>query len=274
MLRHGEIICGLGEKSSGVNLRSQASTTSGAATRGAGRKHYRLWNRDPGGLWGPGVDPLYMSIPFTISMDPGKPSMCTGCFYENSWESIFSFPGDISAGPVSTVPSLTSLTSAPDSEHDGSSGSPGGASGAVIGDARAGILSDVDPSRSGTSSGPEIHGDEQLARIKFSGGALRYYVTAGSPAEVLERYTDMTGRPHLPPRWALGYHQSRWGYKTESDVRSVAKGFESMNIPLSAIHLDIDYMDGYKVFTIDRERFPAMASLCEDLAHQGGNARS
>ncbi|MHB8262993.1 MAG: TIM-barrel domain-containing protein [Acidimicrobiales bacterium] len=267
MLRHGEIVCGLGEKSSGVNLRNQTGTTSSTSRRGTERKHYRLWNRDPGGLWGPGVDPLYMSIPFTISMDPGKPGMCTGCFYENSWESIFSFPGDISAGPTGAAPSIAS---APDGEHDGSSGViSGGASGDVSGNARAGIPCNTDVARAGTSSGAEIHGDEQLARIKFAGGALRYYLTAGSPAEVLEQYTDMTGRPPLPPRWALGYHQSRWGYKTERHVRSIAKGFESMNIPVSAIHLDIDYMDGYKVFTIDRERFPAMSSLCEDLAHRG-----
>jgi alpha-glucosidase len=92
---------------------------------------------------------------------------------------------------------------------------------------------------------------------------------AGTLGEVLNHYTDITGRAPLPPRWALGYHQSRWGYKTEEDVRDVADNFKRMNIPLSAIHLDIDYMDGYKVFTIDRSRFPDMRALTDELAGQG-----
>jgi alpha-glucosidase len=67
----------------------------------------------------------------------------------------------------------------------------------------------------------------------------------------------------------LGYHQSRWGYKNEADIRQVAQGFQTHDLPLSAIHLDIDYMDGYRVFTVDRDRFPDLAQLAQDLAAQG-----
>ncbi len=46
------------------------------------------------------------------------------------------------------------------------------------------------------------------ATATFEGGALRYYVTVVTPRQLLERYTELTGRSPLPPRWALGYHQS------------------------------------------------------------------
>jgi alpha-glucosidase len=106
-------------------------------------------------------------------------------------------------------------------------------------------------------------------QIGFAGGMLRTYFMAGSPAQVIERYTELTGRPGMPPLWALGYHQSRWGYKSEADIREVAQGFQEHDMPLSAIHLDIDYMRGYRVFTVDPERFPDLGRLCHDLGEQG-----
>ncbi|HLH21590.1 MAG TPA: TIM-barrel domain-containing protein [Chloroflexota bacterium] len=101
-------------------------------------------------------------------------------------------------------------------------------------------------------------------------GALVYYVFAGpTPAAVLDRYTELTGRTPLPPLWALGNHQSRWGYKTADQVRAIAREFRSRDIPCDALYLDIDYMDGYRVFTWDRERFPDPAGLIADLREQG-----
>ncbi|MBD2307743.1 glycoside hydrolase family 31 protein [Chroococcidiopsis sp. FACHB-1243] len=103
----------------------------------------------------------------------------------------------------------------------------------------------------------------------FEGGALRYYFTAGSPAQLLERYTELTGRPPLPPRWALGYHQSHWGYLFEDVVRAEAKEFQARNLPLSAIHLDIDCQVGFRAFTIDPLRFPNLASFTRELRELG-----
>ena len=94
-------------------------------------------------------------------------------------------------------------------------------------------------------------------------------MTAGSPAQLLERYTELTGRPPLPARWALGYHQSRWGYRTEEAVRETVKEFKSHNLPLSAIHLDIDVQVGFRAFTIDAERFPKLPSFTRELAADG-----
>jgi alpha-glucosidase len=107
------------------------------------------------------------------------------------------------------------------------------------------------------------------ASVTFRGGSLRYYTVSGDPGHLLRRYCELTGFPPLPPRWALGYHQSRWGYKTESDVVDILEGYRDEGLPLSAVHLDIDYMDGYRVFTVDRRRFPDLVRLCARLAERG-----
>jgi alpha-glucosidase len=106
------------------------------------------------------------------------------------------------------------------------------------------------------------------ARVIFDGGMLRYYFISGKPPHAIKRYTDLTGRAWLPPRWSLGYHQSRWGYKDEKDIRQVVAGFKAHDMPVNAIHLDIDYMDGYRLFTVDRSRFPNLAGLASELAEQ------
>ncbi|WP_199320227.1 glycoside hydrolase family 31 protein [Leptolyngbya sp. FACHB-261] len=110
---------------------------------------------------------------------------------------------------------------------------------------------------------------EDVATADFLGGSLRYYFTAGSPPQLIERYTELTGRSPLPPRWALGYHQSHWGYRTEQAIREEAQAFQARQVPLSAIHLDIDCQTGYRAFTIDPERFPKLASFTQELDEQG-----
>lgn len=110
---------------------------------------------------------------------------------------------------------------------------------------------------------------EDPLQVSFREGALRYYVACGTPQVVLRRFTKLTGRPALPPRWSLGYHQSRWGYTDETQVREVLEGFRAHGLPLSAIHLDIDYMDGYRVFSVDEGRFPHFKELVRDAARQG-----
>ncbi|WP_085524588.1 glycoside hydrolase family 31 protein [Tuberibacillus sp. Marseille-P3662] len=102
------------------------------------------------------------------------------------------------------------------------------------------------------------------------GGDIDYYILAGrTPKDVLEQYTDLTGKMPIPPKWALGYHQSRYSYKTEAEVRELADSFIEKGIPLDAIHLDIHYMDGYRVFTFDNDRFPDPKKLVQDLKEKG-----
>jgi alpha-glucosidase len=118
-----------------------------------------------------------------------------------------------------------------------------------------------------THQGEVVIGDQLTA--SFEGGALRTYVSAGSPAAALERYGHLTGRSERPPRWALGYHQCRWGYRTEADIREVLAGFREHDLPLSVIHFDIDYMDRYRVFTVNEEAFPDLSGLLADLEAAG-----
>ncbi len=103
------------------------------------------------------------------------------------------------------------------------------------------------------------------AEAHFKSGMLRYYFIPGPPEDALTRFSDLTGKPALPPLWALGYHQSRWGYKTEAEIRELSTNFDDHELPISAIHLDIDYMEEYRVFTIDRKRFPDMKRLATEL---------
>lgn len=97
-----------------------------------------------------------------------------------------------------------------------------------------------------------------------------YYISGTSIAEVLKRYTYLTGTCPLPQKWTLGYHQSRWGYITQEDVEEIAAGLRENDIPCDAIHFDIDYMQDYKVFTWNKERYHNdPAGFLKKLAAQG-----
>ncbi|MCD4737743.1 MAG: DUF4968 domain-containing protein [Anaerolineae bacterium] len=108
-----------------------------------------------------------------------------------------------------------------------------------------------------------------IAAHRFAGGELRYYVAVGPAPRLLERYTELTGRHELPPLWMLGYHQCRWSYDSAERVRKLAQDFQEHAVPCDAIYLDIDYMDGFRCFTWDRERFPDLAGLTAELRAQG-----
>jgi alpha-glucosidase len=109
--------------------------------------------------------------------------------------------------------------------------------------------------------------------VETEGPELDVFLIVGpEPGDVLERYTRLTGRIPLPPRWALGYHQARWSYASESAVRDVAAELRSRRIPADVIGLDIDHMDGYRVFTWDPAAFPDPAALVADLRTHGFRA--
>ena len=108
------------------------------------------------------------------------------------------------------------------------------------------------------------------SEITTEGPTLDLYLIPGpSPRAVVENYARLTGTPPLPPLWALGYHQCRWSYPDAQTVLAIAREFREREIPLEAIWLDIDYMDGYKVFTTSPHRFPSPAALSQELAADG-----
>lgn len=99
---------------------------------------------------------------------------------------------------------------------------------------------------------------------------LDYYIIYGpEPAQILTTYTELTGRMPLPPKWALGYHQCRWSYESAAVVQELAQEFRRRRIPCDVIHLDIDYMQGYRVFTWSQKRFPEPKQLIDALKHDG-----
>lgn len=102
------------------------------------------------------------------------------------------------------------------------------------------------------------------------GGTTDVYLLAGpSLAEAVRRYAQLTGRAPLPPLWALGYHQCRWGYRREAEFRDLAAQFAAADIPVSALWYDIDYMDGYRLFTWNRAEFADPGELNRDLKAVG-----
>ena len=114
----------------------------------------------------------------------------------------------------------------------------------------------------------EIRLDDNF-HIRFDHGALTGYFIIGDPAHIARRWAELTGFPAMPPRWALGYHLSRWGYRNQREAEAVLDGFHQHQMPLAALHLDIDYMDGYRVFTVDKSRFPDLRGMAA-RAHTRG----
>jgi alpha-glucosidase len=115
-------------------------------------------------------------------------------------------------------------------------------------------------------------GKESETRYSFgaAGGELNYYFFFGpSPKEILSRFTELAGRMPLPPLWSLGYQQCRWSYTPEKRVREIAENFRARKIPADVIYLDIDYMEGYRIFTWNKERFPDPAGMIRDLSKDG-----
>ncbi len=80
-----------------------------------------------------------------------------------------------------------------------------------------------------------------------------YVIEGGSAPDIVKQFRRIIGRSYIPPKFAFGFGQSRWGYKTEKDFLDVAEGYRCRHIPLDMIYMDIDYMDSYKDFTLNED---------------------
>ena len=96
-----------------------------------------------------------------------------------------------------------------------------------------------------------------------------YLLSGGSENAICKEFRTLIGRSYIPPKWAFGLAQSRWGYKTEEDVREVARQYKEHDLPLDMICMDIEYMQDYADFTVNKERFPDLTKLSADLKAQG-----
>ncbi|HEV8329896.1 MAG TPA: TIM-barrel domain-containing protein [Steroidobacteraceae bacterium] len=108
--------------------------------------------------------------------------------------------------------------------------------------------------------------NRRFASYSFDGGALdEFFMFDASVGKILEHYTSLTGRMPLPPRWSLGYQQSRCSYYPQAQVMFIANTFRTKRIPLDGIVLDADYLHQYQPFRINRERFPDLRRLADTL---------
>jgi alpha-glucosidase len=117
------------------------------------------------------------------------------------------------------------------------------------------------------ASGPNYDTDagEDYYYFVGDGGQMTYYFAYGPEiGDVLERYTALTGTINLPPKWATGFHQSKWEYSPE-ELLEVPQRYREENIPLDAMHFDIGYMNNYRVFTILDSHRDVLETLGEEM---------
>ena len=114
------------------------------------------------------------------------------------------------------------------------------------------------------------HERRNVTSFWAEGGEMNYYFFYGPKmSDVVTTYTHLTGKPELPPMWTLGYHQCKWSYYPESKVKEITSKFRELKIPCDGIYLDIDYMDGFRCFTWNKEYFPDPKRMVAELAKDG-----
>ena len=111
--------------------------------------------------------------------------------------------------------------------------------------------------------------NNRFSSFSVDSGDMNYYFFSGSVSEIIQSYTWLTGRMSLPPIWSIGYQQCRYSYYPDTEVLDVAKKFRDKNIPADVIVLDIHYMDEYKIFSWDKERFPYPDQMIDLLREMG-----
>ena len=102
-------------------------------------------------------------------------------------------------------------------------------------------------------------------RVLSEGGYLDFVVFLSNPKGIVDQFTQLTGRPSMPPIFSLGYHQSRWGYQSQNEVDMVIRGLNEAKIPFDSIWLDLDHLYDKTPFGYARS-FPLPENLISDLA--------
>lgn len=108
--------------------------------------------------------------------------------------------------------------------------------------------------------------DMNLLRITPACMDMDVYIIEGeSKLDIVRQFRAIIGPSYIAPRWALGYGQSRWGYANEADMRTVCEGYRSNGVGLDAIYVDIDYMKGFRNFTVDEDAYPNFADFVAEM---------
>lgn len=95
-----------------------------------------------------------------------------------------------------------------------------------------------------------------------------FVIDGDSPYDIVKQFRKIIGRSYIPPKYAFGFGQSRWGYKTKEDFRKVAKGYRENKIPLDMVYMDIDYMQDFKDFTLNEENFSDFPEFVQEMKDQ------
>lgn len=95
------------------------------------------------------------------------------------------------------------------------------------------------------------------------------YFFEGSPLEITHTFRKLIGLSYIPPKWGLGYQQSRWSYENKEEVKALIEKFEAEEFPCDAIYLDIDYMVDFKDFTVDENKFPDFQNFIQESKAKG-----
>ena len=112
--------------------------------------------------------------------------------------------------------------------------------------------------------------NNRFSSFGAQGGQMDYYfIYHTKVADIITSYTNLTGKMSMPPLWSLGYQQNRYSYYPETEVLRIAQTLREKKIPADGITLDIHYMDAYKLFTWNKERFPNPAQMNKKLEDMG-----
>lgn len=112
------------------------------------------------------------------------------------------------------------------------------------------------------------YSESSKAVIKANEPCEWYIITGEGVLDIVKQFRCAIGKSYVPPQWAFGYQQSRWGYQTADEIRSVINGYRRRDIPLDSVYLDIDYMENYKDFTIDKKRFPNFPDFVKEAKRE------
>ncbi len=117
---------------------------------------------------------------------------------------------------------------------------------------------------------------DKLSVYSENTGIAVYFITAetghhdtSDAVNIVRQFRTIIGQSYIPPFWAFGFQQSRWGYKTEKDIQTVVQNYQKLNIPIDGVCLDIDYMDEYEDFTVDKKKFPDLKKLSDTMKKEG-----
>ena len=105
-----------------------------------------------------------------------------------------------------------------------------------------------------------------ILEIRCEDANLYLYVIEGeTPYEIVKQFRKLIGRSYIPPKFAFGFGQSRWGYRTKEDFREVVDGYRKNHIPIDMVYMDIDYMQDFKDFTLNEEHFPDFPAFVREM---------